>query len=223
MQSNQAEKPKKTSVDKSQAAKILRSVPFEQGFHFAADLGKFTGETAINLFSFYEELRTIEPKSVKFHLQRRDFQKWVETTLEDAELASRIDKTPSGLNDEELKEEILRIVQMRLMELQSVALLTEPQSVSEAASKQTSPELGMNAEEPKKFTVEDLKQNNGQSGKPAYFAFEGKVYDVSESSLWIGGEHMAAHDSGKDLTGALKSAPHGEEVFSKVKKVGVLA
>jgi predicted heme/steroid binding protein len=196
-------------VDKSEAEKILRSVPFNQGFHFAIDIGKFTGETAINLFSFYEELRTIEPQSPKFHFQRRDFQKWIETTIGDEELSVRIDKTASGLNAEELKKELLKTIQARLNELQS-------------SSMQIAPHSSIAGQEPKKFTLEELKQYNGQSGKPTYFAFEGKVYDASTSSFWIGGSHMASHNAGKDLTNALKSAPHDDEVLSKTKQVGIL-
>jgi predicted heme/steroid binding protein len=207
----QSNKPEKPSIDKSKAEKILRSVPFDQGFHFATDLGKFTGETAINLFSFYEELGTIEPQSVKFHFYRRDFQKWVETTLQDSELASRMDKVASGLTDEELKEELLKTVQARFTELEN-------------ASKKTGFQEGMSAsgEVLKRFTLEDLRKYSGQAGNPAYFAFEGNVYDVSASGLWVDGLHQATHVAGEDLTQALKSAPHGEEVFSKVKKVGIL-
>ena len=206
-QSNKTQKP---PTSKPEAQKILRSVQFGEGFHFSTDIGKFTGETAINLFSFSEELRTIEPKSVKFHFQRRDFQKWIETTLGDQELASRIDKTPSGLNDEELRKELLDIVQFRFTELQSSSNLPTPQSGEKAG------------QELKKFTLEELKGFNGQGGNPAYFAFEGKVYDVSSSGLWNNGSHMAAHAAGKDLTEAIKSAPHDEEVFARVKQVGVI-
>ena len=211
----QSNKTEKTAVGKSEAEKILRTLSFEQGFHFATDLGKFTGETAISLFSFYEELRTIETQSVKFHFLRRDFQKWVEIALGDQELASRIDNTASGLTGEDLKRELLKTVQLRLTELQKV---------SNIPSKQTIPELSANASagELKKFTLDNLKQFTGQAGSPVYFVFEGKVYDASASSLWSGGLHMAAHEAGKDLTEAIKSAPHGDEVFVKVKQVGVL-
>ena len=216
MKSNKTEKP---SVSKSKAEKILRSVPLEQGFHFATDLGTYTGETAISLFSFYEKLRTIELQSVKFHFQRRDFQKWVETTLSDQELASRIDKIPSGLPDEGLRKELLKTVQVRLTGLQRV--INSP-------SEQTSPRLTVNASagEPRKFTGAELKHYDGKEGKPVYFAFEKRVYDVSTSSFWVGGLHSTgfrvAHEAGKDLTEAIKSAPHGREVFSRVKQVGVL-
>jgi predicted heme/steroid binding protein len=74
----------------------------------------------------------------------------------------------------------------------------------------------------KKITRQELEENNGQNGKPAYIAYQGKVYDVSDSSFWMDGEHMSMHNAGKDLTEDLEMAPHREENFSKVKFVGEL-
>ncbi len=206
----QLNKTQKTSIENDGAEKILRSVSFDQGFHFATEEGKFTLETAINLFSFYIELRTIDLQSVKFHFQRRDFQNWVQTTLGDQELALRIDKISSGLSDEELRKELLKTLQTRLAELQTIV-------------NNSSKNVSVSGQELKKFTLEELKQYNGSGGKPVYFAFEGKVYDSSNSSLWQTGYHMGAHNAGKDLTKDIKSAPHGNEVFGKLKQVGVLS
>ncbi len=74
----------------------------------------------------------------------------------------------------------------------------------------------------KKVTRQELEENNGQNGKPAWFAYQGKVYDVSDSSFWMDGEHMSMHNAGKDLTEDLEMAPHREENFAKVKFVGEL-
>jgi predicted heme/steroid binding protein len=74
----------------------------------------------------------------------------------------------------------------------------------------------------RKFTVEELKQYDGRDGRPAYVAFNGKVYDVSDSFLWAGGDHQGQHEAGKDMTSEVQFAPHGEEVFERVKQVGVL-
>lgn len=74
----------------------------------------------------------------------------------------------------------------------------------------------------KKFTLEELKQFDGRDGRPAYVAFKGKVYDVSDSFLWAGGDHQGQHEAGKDITDEIKYAPHSEEVLERVKKVGVL-
>jgi predicted heme/steroid binding protein len=76
--------------------------------------------------------------------------------------------------------------------------------------------------EPRKITQEELAKNNGKDGNPAYVAYNGKVYDVSDSSFWIGGDHLGAHEAGKDLTAELDIAPHGPENLDKAKFVGVL-
>ncbi len=73
-----------------------------------------------------------------------------------------------------------------------------------------------------KITRQQLEQNDGKNGKPAYFAYQGKVYDVADSSFWMEGEHMGMHNAGKDLTEELDMAPHREENFAKVKLVGTL-
>ncbi len=69
------------------------------------------------------------------------------------------------------------------------------------------------------FSAEELSQYDGKDGHPAYFAYEGKVYDVSESTLWKMGEHFGVH-AGEDLTGQLGNAPHGTEVFASFPVVG---
>jgi predicted heme/steroid binding protein/uncharacterized membrane protein len=81
------------------------------------------------------------------------------------------------------------------------------------------------AEDPDKkpaLTPEELAARAGENGQPAYIAFQGKVYDVSASDLWAGGDHMGQHHAGHDLTGEFPDAPHGEEVFERYPQVGVL-
>ena len=76
--------------------------------------------------------------------------------------------------------------------------------------------------EQRKISRDELAQNNGKEGKPAYIAFKGVVYEVSESAFWMEGDHMGAHDAGKDLTEEIELAPHREETLQKVKQMGVL-
>lgn len=64
---------------------------------------------------------------------------------------------------------------------------------------------------------------DGKDGRPAYIAYKGKVYDVTESYLWADGDHQGEHVAGRDLTDEIGSAPHGEEELERVKPVGVLA
>jgi len=74
----------------------------------------------------------------------------------------------------------------------------------------------------KKVTLQELTQNDGKDGKPAWIAYKGKVYDVTESSFWMEGEHMGMHTAGKDLTDDLEMAPHKDEPFSRIKYVADL-
>lgn len=76
--------------------------------------------------------------------------------------------------------------------------------------------------EQKKITRQQLEENNGKNGNPAYIAYQGKVYDVTNSSFWLEGDHMGMHVAGKDLTDELAMAPHREENFGRVKFVGEL-
>jgi hypothetical protein len=77
------------SAEKAQ--KILSPVPYEQGFHFFAPDGHYSGETAKSLCSFLRDLQHVDMQSIRFHFERGDFQKWLRGAIGDEELAGRID------------------------------------------------------------------------------------------------------------------------------------
>jgi len=70
------------------------------------------------------------------------------------------------------------------------------------------------------FTALTLSGFNGKNGQPIYFAYDGKVYDVSNSKMWPEGEHMRRHQAGMDLTADLSQAPHDSNVMSRYPVVG---
>ena len=74
----------------------------------------------------------------------------------------------------------------------------------------------------KEFSREELSRFDGKEGRPAYIACRGKVYDVSNSFLWMGGRHQALHQAGEDLSDLLDTAPHGEDLLERVPVVGIL-
>jgi hypothetical protein len=112
---------KRPAVDQAAAKRILGVVPYERGFHFFSGVGKYTGETAVNLFSFLEELRTIEPESLRFHFERQDFQKWIAETLGDQTLSERISGLDGKASNENLKRELIRMIRARFEELQAIS------------------------------------------------------------------------------------------------------
>jgi predicted heme/steroid binding protein/uncharacterized membrane protein len=72
------------------------------------------------------------------------------------------------------------------------------------------------------LTLEELASYDGKDGRPAWFAFEGKIYDATQSRLWKQGVHMGRHNAGSDLTEALSLAPHDREKVTVMTAVGEL-
>ncbi len=72
------------------------------------------------------------------------------------------------------------------------------------------------------LTPEELAHYDGQEGRPAYIAYQGVVYDLTDSRLWKKGLHMGKHRAGTDLTAALKTAPHSDEAVLAAKPIAML-
>ena len=75
----------------------------------------------------------------------------------------------------------------------------------------------------KLFTLDELAEFDGAEGRPAYVAYKGTVYDVSDSFLWMGGKHQGLHRAGRDLTDELSRAPHGADFLERFPVVGRLS
>ena len=74
----------------------------------------------------------------------------------------------------------------------------------------------------KEFTLDELRRCDGKDGRRALIAYNGKVYDVTDSFLWQEGRHQVLHAAGADLTDAMADAPHGDDLMARVPVVGVL-
>lgn len=73
----------------------------------------------------------------------------------------------------------------------------------------------------KTYTKAQLALRNGQDRDEVWIAYQGKIYDVSNSRLWKTGKHYE-HWAGQDLTDELPDAPHTEQVFKRFKQIGEL-
>jgi hypothetical protein len=94
----------------------LRTLGNEEAFYFYESLGKPTGKSANSLVDFLEKLESVKTESLLFHLERKDFQNWIEKTLGDTKLAKKIEKIPIS-NDKTLKTKVRKAVGNRIKEL----------------------------------------------------------------------------------------------------------
>jgi hypothetical protein len=111
---------KKPVPNKDSVSKILRSVTEQEGFHFYIAIGEPTGETAVSLADFVEKMEAVDVRSVNFHYPRKDFEKWIREVIGDAELAlrlGRIGRMRMGIQGEALRNEMIRVVKVRLSEI----------------------------------------------------------------------------------------------------------
>jgi len=105
----------------------LESVSFEKGFHFNTEKGIYLGLTATSLYDFAAKLETIDENSILFHYPRGDFQKLIQDTLGDDELASRMCFIQRDISGEKLRGQLVKIVQKRITELKTqLPFLAQP-------------------------------------------------------------------------------------------------
>ncbi len=98
-------------------SKPLESVPFEKGFHFTTKEKGYIGITATSLSDFNLKLKTVDAASIDFHYPRGDFQRWMEDTLGDKELADKMCFVQRDVSGEKLRKELVKIVEKRIKEL----------------------------------------------------------------------------------------------------------
>jgi predicted heme/steroid binding protein len=76
--------------------------------------------------------------------------------------------------------------------------------------------------EPQVFTRKSLAEFDGKDGRRAYVAYNGRVFDVTESVMWTDGEHQDEHSAGADLTAEIDDAPHLPDELDSFLVVGTL-
>ena len=82
-----------------------RKLSQREAFYFFTSVGNFTGRSATSLKDFLKEIREVDAKSLEFHLQRGDFEKWIIDVLRNTKLAREI----RNLRNQKLTGEVLRV------------------------------------------------------------------------------------------------------------------
>ena len=80
-------------------------------FHFYTDIGDYTGISAASYKEFLTSIKKVKAKSLSFHIERGDFEKWVLEVLKDKNLAKEIGKIKNQkLRGQTLRNHLRRIV-----------------------------------------------------------------------------------------------------------------
>ena len=82
-----------------------------KGSHFFKCVGHCAAVTATCLCEFYVMLQTMDSETIKYYLQRGDFQSWLKANVDAAELTNMLNQIKEVLSGETLKQELLRLVQ----------------------------------------------------------------------------------------------------------------
>jgi len=100
------------------SSQVLRNVPREKAFYFFTSVGNYTGMSAASLKEFMEKVNGVNVKSLEFHLQRGDFEKWVEEVLQDKDLARDIKRLQRfNLTGNALRNQLSMVVSRRYKRL----------------------------------------------------------------------------------------------------------
>jgi len=96
----------------------LRNPGHVAPFYFCVDVGRYTGISAASYEEFLASIRQVEAKSLSFHVERGDFEKWVSDVFKDEKLAKEIEKIRNQkLRRQALRNRLYRIVSQRHKEL----------------------------------------------------------------------------------------------------------
>jgi hypothetical protein len=110
-------KKKEQKLTYTLVKKILRTVPQNEAFYFNTDIGQYTGVYATSLDNFCKKIKFLELKSVLFHFDRNDFEKWIKGTIGDSYLAERISEIRKSVDREDYRNEIYLTITDRLSQL----------------------------------------------------------------------------------------------------------
>ena len=73
------------------------------------------------------------------------------------------------------------------------------------------------------LTIVELSNYDGQDGRPAYIAVDGKIYDVTNHPQWRGGSHRGSFEAGKDYSVEIREIPrHGTNNLDQAPIVGII-
>ncbi len=105
------------------AKRVLRRLPAGMGFTFSYDFARSSGLTVHSLDEFYLTLKTVDISSIRFHVERGDFERWLRQVVGDDKLAdeiAKIGKSSKKLKGEALRKKVLLAIERRIKQLKKI-------------------------------------------------------------------------------------------------------
>jgi len=105
------------------AKRLLRRLPAGMGFTFSYEFSRSSLLTIHSLDEFFSALKTIEIGSIQYHIERRDFERWLSQVVGDDKLADQIltvNNSNKKLIGEALRKKLLAITARRLKHLKKI-------------------------------------------------------------------------------------------------------
>jgi alpha-amylase len=104
------------------AKRMLMPVPAEKSFIFYYGFARPSGRVASSLNEFYSTLKVIGSESIRFHMERGDFERWIRQVIGDDKLADKLAEiSGKKLTTRALVEKVLSTVESRIKELGDIA------------------------------------------------------------------------------------------------------
>jgi alpha-amylase len=106
------------------ARRILQPVPLEKGFTFFYEFAHPTQLTVQSIEELLSALKTANIKSIEFHIERGDFERWVRQVIGDDVLADSLGALSNeNLSGQKLRTRITSTVERRVNELKAISKL----------------------------------------------------------------------------------------------------
>ena len=113
-------------MSSARASSILREVPPEKAFYFYKDIDSPLHISARSLTEFLERISTVEPASLAFHSNRKDFENWT-SMLGDDDLAKKLAGVRGAkLRDEPLRTRLCNTTKNRVEQLSRLGMNASP-------------------------------------------------------------------------------------------------
>ncbi len=107
------------------AKRILRPLPPGKGFTFFYEFARPTKWIVHSLEEFFYTLKTLDLKSIRFHMERGDFERWIRQVVGDKKLSDDLtDLSNEELTGEFLRKRILETVKKRIVGLVEISSKT---------------------------------------------------------------------------------------------------